>query len=167
MNIVASTPLHPLFVHIPVVLVPLLALAAVALAVRRSWFERFGIVTAGLAVVAAFATLITSQTGEDLQEKVQRSAKVHQHVELGDQAKVVIAGFLLVLFLWIALDWFLQRRASRPAQAGIVLKVMMAGSLVLGVLATVWVVRAGHSGAAATWDGKTTQTSGGGDDDGG
>ena len=166
MILLASLPLHPLLVHIPVVLVPLLFVATIAITVRRSWFDKLGIATALVAVVAAFGTLLASQSGEDLQEQVTRTTKVSQHIQLGDQAKVIIAGFLLVLFVWVALDWWWARQARRPSQAGMALKGLMVLSLVLGALATTWVFRAGHSGADATWTGKTTQPVGGDNDAG-
>ena len=163
MTLLASLPLHPLLVHVPVVLVPLLAVGTVGLAVRRSWFERFGVLAAGLAVVTAFGTLLASQSGEDLQESVKRTAALRNHTELGDQAKVAIAVFLLTLFVWIALDWWWTRRGAdrAPARAGLVSRVLMVASLVFGALATVWVFQAGHSGAKAVWSDRTAQTTGG------
>lgn len=163
MTLFASLPLHPLLVHVPVVLVPLLAVGTVGLAVRRSWLERFGVLAAGLAVVAAVGTLLASQSGEDLQESVRRTAAVRAHTELGDQAKVVVAAFLLTLFVWIALDWWWKRRGAdrAPARAGLVGRGLMVASLAFGALATVWVFRAGHSGATAVWGDKTVQTTGG------
>ncbi len=163
-TLLASLPLHPLLVHIPVVLVPLLFAATIAITVRRSWFDKLAITTALVAVVAAFGTLLASQSGEDLQEQATRTAKVSQHVELGDQAKVITAGFLLMLFVWVALDWWFARMATRPPQAGVLLKGRMVLSLVLGAFASTWVFRAGHSGADATWTGRTAPPAGGDND---
>ena len=157
----ASLPLHPLLVHIPVVLVPLLFAGTLAMAVRRSWVDRFGVLAGGLAIVAGLGTALASQSGESLQESVARTAAVHNHVELGDQAKAIIVVFLFALIGWTALNWWFARLADRrPASARTILTALMALSVVLGALATVWVTRAGHSGATAVWDGKTSQTGG-------
>lgn len=166
MSILASLPLHPLLVHIPVVLVPLLFVAAIAIAVRRSWFDKLAIATGLVAIVAGFGTALAGQSGEELEEKVKRTAAVHDHVELGDQAKFVIIVFLFALLAWIALDWLVKHRPSiKVPQAGAVLKGLMALSIVLGAVSTVWVFRAGHSGATATWNDKTgAQVTDGGDD---
>ena len=162
----ASIPLHPLLVHVPVVLVPLLFVGALAMAVWRPWFDRFGVLAGGLAVLAGVGTGLASQSGEELQTQVTDSASVRNHVELGDQAKLIILAFLVALLGWIALNWWLEHRAVRrrvpvgPSRAGTVLKCLAVASVVLGALATVWVIRAGHAGAQATWEGRVAQTGG-------
>ena len=162
----ASIPLHPLLVHMPVVLVPLLFVGAVAMAIWRPWFDRFGVLVGGLAVIAGVGTALASQSGEELQTQVADTAAVRNHVELGDQAKLIILAFLVALLGWIALNWWLEHRAAGRrvpvgrSRAGAVLKGLAVASIVLGAFATGWVIRAGHAGAQATWEGRVTQTGG-------
>src|SRR3954452_24462816 len=55
-------PAHPLILHVPVVFVPLLGLAAIALAIRPR--ERFALPVAAFSVVTLAATLLTVGAGE-------------------------------------------------------------------------------------------------------
>lgn len=58
---IGELPSHPLFVHAPVVLMPLVALFALVLTLRPPWRQRAGvtlpIVSAGLAVATYLAML--------------------------------------------------------------------------------------------------------------
>ena len=76
-------PLHPLVVHAVVVLLPLAALGAIAIALVPKWRTRFGIlVVVAAAVVLTFVPIATS-TGEELQEMVPASSQLDDHVEFG------------------------------------------------------------------------------------
>ena len=56
-------PAHPLFVHLPVALVPLAAIGAVCMAVRPQWRQRFGVPVAIIAGVGFIGTLLAASTG--------------------------------------------------------------------------------------------------------
>ncbi len=71
MNLLAAIPSHPLFVHVPVVLVPLAAIGAIAIAVRPRWMAAYGYPVAGLAGVGFVGALIAAHTGEELEESYQ------------------------------------------------------------------------------------------------
>src|SRR4051794_39308686 len=86
-------PAHPLLVHVPVVLVPLAAIGAVMLVVRRSWIQRFGWAVAAIAGVGWLGTLLAASSGEELVGQVDRSPSLHRHAELGSNARLF--AFLL------------------------------------------------------------------------
>src|SRR5919198_3356924 len=48
-------PAHPLLLHVPVILVPLAGLAALAFCARPAWLDRYGLGLGVLAVVTALA----------------------------------------------------------------------------------------------------------------
>ena len=52
MDTFAGLPAHPLLVHAPVVLVPVVALLVILMIVRPQWLERFGWLAVGLAGLA-------------------------------------------------------------------------------------------------------------------
>ena len=51
-TIYGGLPAHPLFLHVPVILIPVAGLAALALAARPSWWTRHGVWVTLVAVVA-------------------------------------------------------------------------------------------------------------------
>jgi hypothetical protein len=62
-------PAHPLLLHVPVVLVPVLSVATVALAVRPAWRLRFGLSAGVLAIVTMAGTILTAGAGEALKKQ--------------------------------------------------------------------------------------------------
>lgn len=144
---VFGLPLHPLAVHAVVVLVPLAALGALVMAVSRRLSRRYGglIVVAG--VVAFIASFVAKEAGETLALKVGQPG---QHAQLGN----VVPLLTLLLGLGIAGFWLADRgipgNRSRPWW----LRVAAVALIVIAVLATVWTVRAGHTGAELVWQGR-------------
>jgi len=53
--IAAALPTHPLLVHIPVVLVPLAAFGAIAIAARPKWMTHYGLLLLGTTTVITIA----------------------------------------------------------------------------------------------------------------
>jgi hypothetical protein len=62
-------PAHPLLLHVPVVLVPVLSVVSVALAVRPAWRLRFGLSAGVLAIVTMAGTILTAGAGEALKKQ--------------------------------------------------------------------------------------------------
>lgn len=162
-------PLHPLVVHAVVVLLPLAALGVLALAVRRSWRGRFGVLVVLIAALAAAAIPLATESGESLARRVGDPGR---HVELGN---TLIWFALPLLVTAVALVW-LHRRAARPAEGsaqgsrparrgalGVVVAVL---AVVVAAANLVQVYRVGDSGAKAVWGDTPAATAKGGDDDG-
>lgn len=61
-------PAHPLLLHAPVVLIPLLGIAAIALVIRRDWLARYGVALAIGAIVTLGATNLAVGAGEAFRE---------------------------------------------------------------------------------------------------
>ena len=64
-------PAHPLLVHVPVVMVPLAALGAIAIVVRPRWRRSAGPIVLALAFVGGLGTQLAMMSGEDLQGAVR------------------------------------------------------------------------------------------------
>ncbi|MEZ5076104.1 MAG: DUF2231 domain-containing protein [Solirubrobacterales bacterium] len=157
-------PAHPLLLHLPVVLIPVLAAAAIAVAVRPRWRERYGLALAVLALVALASTVLAAGAGDALLESRRALGAVDptlsEHAELGEQLRnimVVFAGGVVALAMLDAV----RRRGNGPSALRLLADLIhhprleLAARVALALVAAValvWAVRTGHAGAKATWD---------------
>lgn len=164
-------PAHPLFVHAPVVLMPLAALAALALAVRPQWRARFGFITSAGAFVLLVATVLATQSGEAFEEALDEQGipvPVEKHAELAETARVFVLLFFVFVVAMVAIALVRRSKATSasasgasggPGAGGSGGALAVAGhacaalAVVFGLLGTVWMARTGHEGAKAVWDG--------------
>ncbi len=161
---ISGLPAHPLFVHLPVIGIPVTALALLAYVLLPAKRPTLFWVVGGLTILITGATIITANTGEKLEAMMspedRNTALVHKHTELGDQTQTIMIVFAGITLAYLALDWWRRRsmQASSESQVsssnsllntGIV--IMAVAALALGGIATVWDVRTGDAGAKATW----------------
>lgn len=141
-------PAHALLVHFIVILAPLTAGLAVLCALWPSARKRLVWLVFGLATGIAIATPLTTDAGEWLEHRVDRSPLLHEHTELGD----TMIYFAIALFTATALLAVLHMREARghTLQRG---ASWMVAALVIAVsvATSVQVYRIGDSGARATW----------------
>lgn len=169
-NDLFGIPAHPLFVHLPIVLVPLAAIGVIAMVVRPSLRPALGWITAGVLGLATLGLQLAMGSGEQLQERVPETALVRSHRQLAEQARPMVGLFFLAVAAWV---WIDHRRRTRPEEAepshwvARAATPVMVAAVGLGVLSTVWVTRTGHEGARATWAKTPAATSEGGGEDGG
>jgi uncharacterized membrane protein YfcA len=149
---VFGLPTHAIVVHATVVLLPLAAVVVLLHAFWPAARRRLGIVTPQLAGVALVLVPLSTQSGESLEHSVGRSALVERHAQLADG----MLPWTIGLFVVAATLWLLDRRRTRPANGAEARWLPIAVS-VLAVVAAVGsvqqVVRVGHAGAEATWNG--------------
>ena len=150
MSVFASIPMHPLLVHVPVVLLPLAAVGALALVVRQKWVQHYGWLVVGAALVSFVGSVLASGTGDDLLEQYQNSGQhissaLSSHADLGENVQWVALLLLVCTTAWV---WLHKKRIAKKA-----LNTVMAAVVVLSAVgATVMVVEAGHNGAKAKWE---------------
>ncbi|MBW0116035.1 DUF2231 domain-containing protein [Pseudonocardia abyssalis] len=176
MTTVNGLPAHILLVHAVVVLLPLAALIVAASALWPAVARRL----AGPGALLTLGTLalvpLTTGAGEWLEERVEETAALEVHTELGDTA-LYVALPLAVLALIV---WWREREsrsvtvarhtavtgpgtatrgtrrtflAPTSAPVGILISVVA----VAVALATIYLVyRIGDSGAQASWQGRFT-----------
>lgn len=181
-------PAHPLLVHLPVILIPVAAVVAVAMAIRPVWFHRFGWWLVGLTGVGALGGILAAGSGEKLEHMLEtlgeeESAWEH-HAELGETARTVAIVFFLVVLALKAYQWWSSKKAAAPAVAdpvtgvapaarpatpaalGIITSVLLA---VTGIASAVTIIQAGHDGAKVVWqeDMDNYNNGGGSSDEGG
>lgn len=150
-------PAHPLLVHVPVVFIPLtliLAILAVSWARGR---KVLSLVVAAGATIGMVGAQIAVMSGKGLEERVRETSLVRQHAELGEGTRTFAILVFLLAVAFLVREWGGElrvpgaerlRRALAPQAMGIALSVAL---LLSAGLTTVWVARAGHVGAKATW----------------
>ncbi len=144
-------PLHPLVVHVAVVLVPLAAVALIVLGWRTDWRHQYALPIAILALAGAGAAIVASSTGETMEGTIRQAAGVRvgfgDHPEQGDAARLFAFLFAMAASgLWVLETW--RERFKLPEWTPV---ATYAASSVLGVIAIATMVVAGHSGAALVW----------------
>jgi len=155
---VAGLPAHPLFVHVPIVLLPLVAIGTVAMAASSRVRERLGWTILGLGIVAGISTQLAISSGEALQDQVDSSSALRQHVAIAES----IRPLALLLFLAALAVMLVDRRAkgawpfrsvSQPRATRGVIAALGAVVVVTAVVTCVRLYQIGDSGAKATWQG--------------
>jgi uncharacterized membrane protein len=141
---VLGLPLHPLIVHLAVVLLPLSALGAIAIAVRPAWSKRFGVLVVAGAAVGAIAAVISKNSGEDLAQQVGVTS---QHLDYGNLMPLLAGGFLALIAVFWLFDRGVPGNRSRPLW----LKVLAVVVALAAIVVIVWTALTGHSGAEAVW----------------
>jgi TctA family transporter len=144
LDTVTGLPVHPLVVHIVIVLIPVAAIAAVIMALRPSFSRRFGIAVVVLAVVGALGAVVSKMSGEQLSSRI---GYPQPHVELGNVLPIFAGVFAALLLIFWLFDRGVPGNRRRPAW----LRFLAVALVVAAVLATWWTIRVGHSGAEATW----------------
>ena len=154
---IAGLPAHPLFVHVPIVLLPLVAIGAIAMCFSARIRERLGWTLLGLAIVAGLSTQLAIGSGEALQDHVDSSAALRDHVAIAESIRPLALVLFLAILAMIVLDrrktgaWPFRSPASsvgRGLEVGLGLVVVLVAVTTCGRLYQI-----GDSGAKATWQG--------------
>ncbi|MFN8027162.1 MAG: DUF2231 domain-containing protein [Acidimicrobiia bacterium] len=165
MTDIMGLPAHPLFAHVPVVLIPLAALGVILMCWPKLR-DRIGWFVVGILVIAGIATQLTISAGEDLQQYVHESKLLEDHTSMGEN----IRPWLLLMFLCVLgvmlVDRAMKKRAASAASAAsgtsdsgdagpdrlkIASTVLLALALVFSAMSTYWIYEIGHSGSKSVW----------------
>lgn len=147
-------PLHPLLVHIPVMLLPLTVLLVLPTIVSRRWFDRVAPIAAIGAVIGAIGAFLAAATGEELLHQLgEHSAVVERHAELGDATEATALIFAILVLVQVGLFW-----DKSPAKLRAWGEKIPGGytsvtglTILVGIVALVIVVLTGHAGAESVW----------------
>jgi hypothetical protein len=178
-TIYSGLPAHPLFLHVPVILIPVAGLAALALAARPAWWVRHGVWVTLVAVVALGALNLTMGAGKALRGDLgipiagfggaggidSPGSLIARHEHAADLLRIFTILFTAVLIVSLALfreadgapvtgigfvDGLVVRVRSVPA----VLALARVAMAVLAVLCLYFVFHTGDLGAKAVWQGR-------------
>jgi hypothetical protein len=153
---VPGIPVHPLFVHAVVVLLPLAAVGVILIAAVPRWRAAIGFTVLVITAVGTALVPVATMSGNNLADSIGKSTLVARHQALGSTLWYLAVPLLLVSVLL----WWLGRRerSEQPLSTAASVAVGLL-SVVVAVATIVQVVRVGHSGAKAVWSGVLTSVS--------
>ena len=143
-------PAHPLLVHVPVVVVPVVTLALVWWVLVPKRPKGLPLVTVVLAVVGGVGLMLASSSGEALVEAftyLRDEPFVREHIEASESARL----WGVVTMVLVVAGYFAKRLVGRVPVLATVSKVVLVAALAASISATGFTARAGHNGAKARW----------------
>lgn len=156
---VFGLPLHALVVHAVVVLLPLAAIGGVVIALVPRFRDRFGILVGVAAVLVVPAVVVTTQSGEQLEKRVDatfgpgsttEADLLEEHIGIAEN----LLPWAIVLAVAVVALLILARYAARSGTISWLRYAGWAASAVTvvgAVLSIYWVIRIGDAGARAAW----------------
>lgn len=160
-TIYGGLPAHPLFVHVPVILIPTTIVAAIVLMAKPEWFARFGIALALVSIAAMSAVFLTMQAGGALQDALHLQGEaahlISEHSQAANILAIIYVAFTAVLIVAFAAQRISAGRptglalADRPLSSPAVFTGLRILLVVLAVAAGFMTFRTGDLGAKAVW----------------
>ena len=167
-NIYGGLPAHPLFVHVPVVFIPLAAIGGLVLMARPGWLAGAAGSWVGLAAVIALGSLdLTMSAGDKLRAALglegDRPGAVHlvaEHAAAAGDLRALTIAFVAVYLVCLAVAATADASSGVPVGdrifasirrapgAAIALRVL---SALLALACLYYVFRVGDLGAKAVW----------------
>jgi hypothetical protein len=144
-------PLHPLFVHLTSVAVPVAALTAIVVAVwpaARRWLS-IGAPIIGL--IALISVPLATSSGEWLEHRERETALLERHTELADGMLPWSIAVFALLVLWWAWHRFGTTHVTSSAIQRTTAVIGPVLLIAVAVVSIVEVVIIGHAGAESVW----------------
>src|ERR1700685_1686181 len=102
-TIYSGLPAHPLFIHVPVVLIPVSVLGALACVARPTWFNRYGVLLCLTSIVAMSSIFLAMQAGAALEGALRlqgpTASLIHRHSHAAHILAYVFIVFTAALIL--------------------------------------------------------------------
>jgi hypothetical protein len=163
-TIYSGLPAHPLFVHLPVVLIPVSVIAAVVFVVKRELLSRYGAALALVSIVAMSSIFLTMQAGAALRGELNLQGRAAQLISEHSHAAHILAIVYVAFTATLILAFAAQRiSGGMPTGLTIVDDLMASTQVATGlcVVLTLLAVGAGYMcfrtgdlGAKAVWQGR-------------
>jgi hypothetical protein len=159
----SGIPLHVLFVHFVVIVVPLAALCTVLSVLWPALRRRLGVLTPIVAIAGLAAIPLTENAGEWLERRVQETDLVEIHT----LTPWVVGLVLIAVLQWVWFRFFVAdgARFSSVVTNGALRRVLSIVVIVVAVAVSVGsvisVVIVGESGSRAAWSGQYDDQGGG------
>ena len=117
-TIYSGLPAHPLFVHVPVVLIPTTIVAAIVFVFKRDWLSRYGIALALVSIVAMSSSFLAMQAGAALRGELHLQGQAATLISEHSQAAHILA-IVYVLFTATLIVTFAAQRISGGMPTGL------------------------------------------------
>lgn len=162
---ISGVPLHPLVIHVVVMLVPVAVVVGWAHAFLTGWRWLTRWLALGANVGALVAVFVARQSGEDLLEErsylvKDPTTRIAQLVETHqDRAQILFYALIVLTVVAVVAFWVLPatsglvsgRLAHTGREGVLLLRGVQVLYVVVGLVALVWVVLTGDAGARAVW----------------
>jgi uncharacterized membrane protein len=163
-TVYSDLPAHPLFVHVPVILIPAAVVAALVLMARPEWLGRYGIALSLVSIAAMSSIFLTMQAGAALNGVLHLHGEAATLISEHSQAAHILA-IVFTLFTAVLILAFAAYRISGGMPTGLGVADGLLGSrstfdalrvllVVLAIVAGFFTFRTGDLGAKAVWAGK-------------
>ena len=170
-TIYSGLPAHPLFVHVPVVLIPTTVVAALVLVAMPKWFSRYGIALAVVSIIAMSSIFLTMQAGAALRAELNLQGQAAKLISEHSHAAHILA-YVYVAFTATLIVTFAAQRISGGMPTGLeIVDRLLSPKPVFTALRIVLVLlsigagytcfRTGDLGAKAVWEGRIHAAHGG------
>jgi uncharacterized membrane protein len=165
LTIYSGLPAHPLFVHVPVVLIPTTVVAAVVFMVKPEWLTRYGIALALVSIAAMSSIFLTMQAGAALRAALHLQGQAAQAAHILAYIYVVFTATLIVTFAarrissGMPTGLHIVDRLLSPTSTFAALRIVL---VLLALGAGFMVYRTGTLGAQAVWQGRVQAAQSGG-----
>ncbi len=163
-TVYSGLPAHPLFVHVPVILIPTAVVGALVFLARPEWLGRYGIALCLVSIVAMSSIFLTAQAGGALRGELhlhgEAATLISEHSQAAGILAVVFTAFTAILILTFAAY---RISGGRPTGFGLVDRLLGQSSafkalrvllVVLALGAGFMTFRTGDLGAKAVWAGR-------------
>jgi hypothetical protein len=163
-TIYGSLPAHPLFVHVPVILIPVTVVAAVVFVFKREWLSRYGIALAVVSIIAMSSMFLTMQAGAALRGELNLQGHAAKLISEHSQAAHILA-IVYVVFTATLIVTFAAQRISAGLPTGLAVvdellsprwtvALLRVALVLLAIGAGYMCFRTGDLGAKAVWQGR-------------
>lgn len=157
-------PAHPLFIHVPVILIPLSVLGALAVVARPRWQDQFGVLLCLCSIAAMSSVFLAMQAGAALEGALHLHGSV-AHLISEHSAAAHVLAIAFTAFTAVVILTFASHRISGGRPTGLsvadrllespgaylALRVVL---VLLALLCAYYVFRVGDLGAKAVWAGR-------------
>jgi cytochrome b involved in lipid metabolism len=141
-DLITGLPVHVFVTHAVVVLLPLAVITLILVVAFPRLRQNYRYPAVGLAIIGALSAIVAEQSGEALEARVGVAEK---HSEWGEMLPPVAVALAVLSVIWL----IVSRMSSSP---GKILAAVIGGIVIIvGIVAVVITVLAGHSGAESVW----------------
>lgn len=148
-DLITGLPVHVFVTHAVVVLLPLAVITLILVVAFPRLRQNYRYPAVGLAIIGALSAIVAEQSGEALEARV---GVAEEHSEWGEMLPPVAVALAVLSVIWLIVS---RMSSSR----GKILAAVIGGVVIIvGIVAVVITVLAGHSGADATWGDRVAET---------
>jgi hypothetical protein len=163
-TIYSGLPAHPLFVHVPVILIPTTIAAAIVFMIKPEWLSRYGIALALVSIFAMSSVFLTMQAGAALRAALHLQGQAANLISQHAQAAHILAIVYVVFTATLIVTFAAQRISGgmptglgildRPLSARPLFTALRVAVVLLSIGAGYMTFRTGDLGAKAVWEGR-------------